>query len=66
MVKTVIGWSRDNAGHVVDWHKVDVANCVTCAKRNTTQNYVLITEKEPTKGLYSELLSFLGKFKKDD
>ena len=40
----VLGWTRDEKGNVVDRHPVDVANAVTAAKRDNTQNYVL----EPT------------------
>ena len=40
----VLGWSRDKKGNVVDRHPVDVANCVTAAKRDNTQNFVV----EPT------------------
>lgn len=38
--KTVLGWTRDKNGNVVDWHPVEVANCVTSCKRDNTQNYV--------------------------
>ena len=38
---TVLGWTRDNKGNVVDYHEVDVANCVTANKRENTQNYVV-------------------------
>lgn len=37
----VLGWSRDEKGNVVDRHPVDVANCVTAAKRDNTQNFVV-------------------------
>lgn len=37
---TVLGWTRDNKGKVVNRHPVEVANCVTAAKRDNTQNYV--------------------------
>ena len=37
----VLGWSRDAKGEVVDRHPVDVANTVTAAKRDNTQNYVM-------------------------
>lgn len=40
----VLGWSRDKKGNVVDRHPVEVANCVTAAKRDNTQNFVV----EPT------------------
>ena len=40
----VLGWSRDSKGNVVDRHPVEVANCVTAAKRDNTSNYVV--EKE--------------------
>ena len=37
----VLGWTRDSKGNVVDRHPVEVANCVTSAKRDNTQNYVV-------------------------
>jgi len=37
---TVLGWTRDSKGKVVNRHPVEVANCVTAAKRGNTQNYV--------------------------
>lgn len=40
----VLGWTRDEKGNVVDRHPVEVANAVTSAKRDNTQNYVI----EPT------------------
>lgn len=39
--KMVLEWSRDSKGNVVDRHPVEVANCVTAAKRDNTQNYVV-------------------------
>lgn len=36
----VLDWSRDNKGNVTNRHSVDVANTVTSAKRDNTQNYV--------------------------
>ena len=37
----VLGWTRDEKGNVVDRHPVEVANAVTAAKRDNTQNYVV-------------------------
>ena len=37
----VLGWTRDSKGKVVKRHPVEVANAVTSAKRDNTQNYVL-------------------------
>ena len=37
----VLGWTRDEKGNVVDRHPVEVANAVTAAKRDNTQNYVI-------------------------
>ena len=37
----VLEWTRDEKGNVVDRHPVEVANAVTVAKRDNTQNYVL-------------------------
>lgn len=49
----VLGWTRDKHGNVVDRHPVSVANTVTSAKRDNTQNYVVdqfrirkLTERE--------------------
>ena len=38
----VLGWSRDDKGNVINRHPVEVANSVTVAKRDNTQNYVAI------------------------
>jgi len=40
----VLGWTRNEKGEITDRHPVNVANCVTAAKRDNTQNYVM----EPT------------------
>lgn len=37
----VLGWTRDEKGNIVDRHPVEVANAVTAAKRDNTQNYVI-------------------------
>lgn len=37
----VLGWTRDEKGNVVDRHPVEVANAITAAKRDNTQNYVI-------------------------
>ena len=39
----VLGWSRssEGKGEVVNRHPVQVANCVTSAKRDNTQNYIV-------------------------
>lgn len=37
----LLGWTRDEHGNITDRHPVSVANCVTAAKRDNTQNYVL-------------------------
>lgn len=49
----VLGWSRDEKGKIVNRHPVDCANCITVAKREGTQNYVLIPSN--TKDGYSKL-----------
>lgn len=36
----MLGWTRDAKGNVIDRHPVEVANAVTAAKRDNTQNYV--------------------------
>lgn len=38
----VLGWTRDSREKIVDRHPVEVANCVTAAKRDNTQNYVVV------------------------
>lgn len=38
----VLWWTRDCRGKIVDRHPVEVANCVTAAKRDNTQNYVVV------------------------
>ena len=38
----VLGWSRDKKGKILNRHEVQVANSVTAAKRDNTQNYVAI------------------------
>lgn len=40
----ILGWTRNEKGEITDRHPVSVANCVTAAKRDNTQNYVM----EPT------------------
>jgi site-specific DNA-cytosine methylase len=37
----VLGWTRNEKGEITDRHPVEVANCVTAAKRDNTQNYVV-------------------------
>lgn len=37
----VLGWTRNEKGEITDRHPVSVANCVTAAKRDNTQNYVM-------------------------
>ena len=39
--KTVLGWTRDKEGKIVNRHPVDVANCVTAMRATNTQNYVV-------------------------
>lgn len=40
----MLGWTRDAKGKVTDRHPVEVANAVTAAKRDNTQNYTLIPQ----------------------
>lgn len=42
----VLGWTRDHKGNIIDRHPVEVANCVTAAKRDNTSNYV-VEHNEP-------------------
>lgn len=37
----VLGWTRDSKGNIVNRHPVDVANTITSAKRDNTQNYIV-------------------------
>ena len=37
----MLGWTRNEKGEITDRHPVSVANCVTAAKRDNTQNYVI-------------------------
>lgn len=37
----VLGWTRDSKGNIVNRHPVYVANTITSAKRDNTQNYVV-------------------------
>ena len=37
----MLGWTRNEKGEITDRHPVNVANCVTAAKRDNTQNYVM-------------------------
>lgn len=53
--KAVLGWTHDKNGNVVDWHPVEVANCVTSAKRDNTQNYVLIPANTKTGKIKCEI-----------
>lgn len=50
----VLGWTRDARGNVTDYHSVEVANTVTAAKRDNTQNYVIehIRKKHPNRGIF--------------
>lgn len=38
----MLGWTRNEKGEITDRHPVSVANCVTAAKRDNTQNYVMV------------------------
>ena len=40
----MLGWTRNEKGEITDRHPVNIANCVTAAKRDNTQNYIM----EPT------------------
>lgn len=46
--RVILGWTRDKKGNVIDRHPVDVANTVTAAKRDNTQNYVIEHEQQIT------------------
>lgn len=38
---SVLGWTRDREGKIVNYHPVESANCLTATKRDNTQNYIL-------------------------
>lgn len=46
--KVVLGWTRDAKGNVINRHPVEVANTVTSAKRDNTQNYVVVPANTKT------------------
>lgn len=50
----ILGWTRDKKGNIIDRHPVEVANAVTAAKRDNTQNYVIeqIRKKHPNRGIF--------------
>lgn len=37
----MLGWTRNEKGEITNLHPVSVANCVTAAKRDNTQNHVM-------------------------
>ena len=43
--QVVLGWTRDKRGKVINRHVVKIANAVTSAKRDNTQNYVAVGER---------------------
>ena len=51
----VLGWTRDAKGNVVDRHPVEVANSVTVAKRDNTQNFVMIPQNTKDGAIQMEL-----------
>lgn len=40
---TMLGWSRNDKGEVVNYHSIEVSNAITSAKRDNTQNYIVGT-----------------------
>lgn len=58
--KVVLGWTRDKRGAVVDRHPVQVANAVTAAKRDNTQNYVVENVGRINKGLSGRMYGVNG------
>ena len=56
----VLGWTRDSKGNVVDRHPVEVANCVTSAKRDNTQNYVVEAKYRIRKLTERECMRLMG------
>lgn len=58
--KVVLGWTRDKRGAVVDRHQVQVANAVTAAKRDNTQNYVMENVGRINKGLSGKVYGVDG------
>lgn len=55
----VLGWTRDSREKIVDRHPVEVANCVTAAKRDNTQNYVVV-HTMPKKEVQCEIVGTLN------
>ena len=43
--RVMLGWSRNDDGSIKNFHPVEVANTITVAKRNNTQNYILEHEQ---------------------
>ena len=37
----MLGWSRNDKGEVENYHQVEIANTITSAKRDNTQNYIV-------------------------
>lgn len=56
----VFGWSRDENGKVIGWHPVDVANAVTVAKRDNTQNYIIGEDGRVSKLTPRECFRLMG------
>ena len=58
--QVVLGWTRDSRGKIVDRHPVEVANCVTSAKRDNTQNYVVEAKYRIRKLTERECMRLMG------
>lgn len=51
----VLGWTRDKKGNVINRHPVSIANTITSAKRDNTQNYVVIPANTKTGKIKCEI-----------
>ena len=56
----IYGWSRNNDGTIKNWHPVNIANCVTAAKRDNTQNYIKEVDGRVRKLTSNECFRLMG------
>ena len=56
----IYGWSRNNDGTIKNWHHVNIANCVTDAKRDNTQNYIKEVNGRVRKLTTNECFKLMG------
>lgn len=65
MRNKVLGWTRDKRGKVVNWHEVEIANAITSAKRDNTQNYVQEEDGRISKLTPRECFRLMGVSERD-